>query len=360
VNVQWEDVYENTEESVRLVTDPNVLAHRGIQRKIEHYHPNEYYGIDLIIKFLIETSHKTKLRFILPHGVDCSINPLPFADIGVVEPLATVLYNNRYGYENLILNGTSGWLVHAPHPFLILVNEYRKRNLLKCEPDDSSILFFPAHSKEYSKIEISNYDEIICRKLESLNFPRNNLHISLPIHDFVTSRHLTYQQYGFKVISFGHNRDTKFLSRFMNICLRYKKVLTAEIGSHVFYVSAMGKEIDILNFGLPLRQNQINCIDGTIHNWKVDVEIESMLNMNAQEKELFSLQMLGWNPDKLQRDFWRELQVIGKVRDYIGFVEPKGMKKTIAVPRKLRRFLKMSVRYLQRGFRFLHTRKTNF
>jgi hypothetical protein len=111
-----------------------------------------------------------------------------------------------------------------------------------------------------------------------------------------------------------------------------------------------------MDFGLPLRQNQINCIDGTIHDWKSDVEIESMLNMNAQEKELYSLQMLGWNPDKLQRDFWRELQVIGKVRDYIGFIEPKGMKKTIAVPRKLRRLIKMSVRYLQRGFKFLHTR----
>lgn len=310
------------------------LGHFSL-RNVEVFLPNEYYGLDLIVKKFIGLDQKTSLKFGIPHGVE--IGDAKFANVyGYRTNLSTLTYNNPIGLRNIVNQNVPGRRIPAEHPFLILTGMMRSFGMLNDKKIKDATLFFPAHQSVGFDFINKNYDIEICMKLDSLRAIEGEVEISLPFLDIELGRHLTYEKFGFNVVSSGHYKDSKFLSRFINLTTSYKRVASAEAGSHLIYGAALGCRTEFWHLGMPLIQQ----IDSSRHKnnpYEIDPTIKALFQPGKQIDYVQASQLLGGSGAPISQSYWLWLQKSSVRRDRYSFVELEGNKKKIAIPQALRR-----------------------
>ena len=308
----------------------------------EIFLPNEYYGLDLIVKKFLGIAPATPLKFGIPHGVE--IGDAKFGNVyGYRINLGTITYNNTIGYNNIVKHKVSGRRIYIEHPFLLLLEMMQSLNLLSQKAHREATLFFPAHRDKTHNFVNKNYDEDICSKLMSRREKEGEIEVSLPLLDFEIGRHKKYESYGFKVVSSGHRNDPKFLSRFINLVTSYKQIASAEVGSHLVYSAATGTKTIFWNLGLPLVQLADDKKSLT-EPYELDSSVRELLNEGQIIDKEIAMKLLGWRGTPPTRISWQKLYRSSAISDFIGFVEQKGEKKVFSAPRVFQRYLARLIR----------------
>ena len=315
-------------------------------RNVEVFLPNEYYGLDLIVKKFIGLSGETSLKFGIPHGVE--IGDAKFANVyGYKTNLSTLTYNNSIGLRNIVNHNVPGRRVPAEHPFLILIEMMSSLGMLSNKKIRNATLFFPAHQSVGFDFINKDYDKEICMKLDSLRSTEGEVEISLPFLDIELERHLTYEKFGFKVVSSGHYKDSRFLSRFINLTTSYKRVVSAEAGSHLIYSAAVGCSTEFWNLGMPLIQ-QIDSDRHISEPYEIDPIIKELFQPGKRIDHIQASQLLGFTNTPISQSYWLWLQKSSVRRDRYSLIELEGNARKIAIPQALRRPLVTSLKRVAR------------
>jgi hypothetical protein len=303
----------------------------------EIFLPNEYYGLDLIVKKFIGIDPATPLKFGLPHGVE--IGDAKFGNVyGYRINLGTITYNNEIGYQNIVKYKVPGRRIYIEHPFLLLLEMMHSLNLLSQKAQREATLFFPAHRDKTHNFVNKKYDEDLCSKLMSRREKEGEIEISLPLLDFEIGRHKKYESCGFKVVSSGHRNDPKFLSRFINLVTSYKQVASAEVGSHLVYSAATGAKTIFWDVGLPLVQ-PVDDKKSLTAPYEIDSSVRELLGEGQIIDKEMALKLLGWRGTPPAQISWQKLYKSSAIFDFSGFAEQKGENKTLCVPRVFQRFV---------------------
>ena len=99
----------------------------------EIYFPNQYYGIDLIIKNMLQIPANKSLKFALPHGIEMGINLGPGSMLGERSHLSTFIYNNEFGLSNILQDRLKGCRFQFVHPILIIDRLMKSNGLMNYE-----------------------------------------------------------------------------------------------------------------------------------------------------------------------------------------------------------------------------------
>ena len=322
----------------------NELGFSLSPRSNEVFFPNEYYGLDLIVKAFLELGQERSLKFGVPHGVELGDDRVGNV-YGLGTVLSTLTYNNPIGLKNLITNRVPGWKIPAEHPILLLRNLMEDLQLLHHNPIKNATLFFPAHLQEGVNFEDKLYDKYICSKLSLLRTVKHDIEISLPGVDIQLNRHLVYEAAGFNVVSSGHIFDPYFLSRFTNLVTSYKEVATAEAGSHLFYTAALGCRTIFWDLGLPM----VQLLAGERRNdspFEIDSAAKTLFRDKQEINRATAENYLGGTGKSISKSYWRDIHRASIIRDYWAIFEPIGEGFKLAIPRLLRRQLVSTLNFL--------------
>ena len=312
------------------------------QRNVEVFLPNEYYGLDLIVKKFIGLDQKASLKFGIPHGVE--LGDAKFANVyGYRINLSTLTYNNPIGLRNIVNHNVPGRRIPAEHPFLILIEMMRSLGMINNKKIRNATLFFPAHRNAVFDFINKDYDKEICMKLDSLRSMKGEVEISLPFIDIEMKRHLTYENFGFNVVSSGHIFDPKFLSRFINLTTSYNRIASAEVGSHLIYSAAVGCSTEFWNLGMPLVQ-QIDAAEHISDPYEIDPTTKALFQSGKRIDHIQASQLLGWTSAPISQSYWLWLQKSSVKRDRYSFIELEGNTKKFTIPQALRRLLKRTLK----------------
>jgi hypothetical protein len=338
------EIFETKEETQLKQKDLIGLSRAQNVRGIEHFAPNEYYGLDLIFKHWLGISIGKPLFFAVPHGVEIGDSQNLNLFTGR-EAVPILVYNNEIGKSNLLNYEIPGWKVQGEHGFLILLHLLKMRDQL---PHIGSarrgILFFPPHNSDTWRLEDTKFDEEICKILLEQYGSSTRVDISLPSASLRSGRSLIYGQHGFRVVSSGDFRDPKFLNRFVNLVSDYEKISTKSIGGHVFYASVMNKKVDWLGENMEdLFLTKVDDSGNQRTKTKIHPEILSVIKLLQSDMSIYqeSKKILGEN-SVLDRERWLQLQDFGKLMDKLGFIIPGNHGWKPAIPSYLRRKVKDS------------------
>jgi len=321
-------------------------------RKIELFLPNEYYGLDLIVKKFIDQDQKAPLKFGLPHGVE--LGDATFGNVyGFRTNLSTLTYNNAIGLRNIIFHKVRGRRILAEHPFLILIDMMTSLGLLANKKKRNATLFFPAHRDSTHDFINKNYDEEICMRLVLLRPKEGEIDISLPLLDIELGRHQIYEDFGFNVVTSGHRNDGKFLSRFANLVTSYSQIASTEIGSHMIYTAALGCAPVFWDFGMPSVQ-QADTDQSIADPYLIDPTMNLLFQPGKRLDISHSRSLLGSNGSPIRRDFWHYLQESSIRRDRYSFIELEGNTKKLTLPQSIRRPI---VKIIKSGFTINSSKK---
>ena len=334
---------EDSENSWDRQQDLESLGESIMPRGSEVFYPNEYYGLDLIVKGFLDLDFECSLKLALPHGVEIGDDGIGNV-FGFATNLSTLTYNNEIGLNNIVIHGVPGWRVHAEHPILLLRDIYLNHNLFLGKQSSSAILFFPAHRSRAYNFTISDYDDLICRKLLDLEKVEGKIEISLTGIDISLGRHQIYQSAGFRVVSSGDIQDPYFLSRFFNLTTQYKKVCSAEIGSHLFYSAALGCRTEFWDLGLPFVQ-QADTERSRESTYEINDKVKRLFFDKAILHKDIAEVYLGWRNVRPSKDRWTYIHNISRFLDSLGFAEPVGMLIKFSAPRRVKRFFRSYFKY---------------
>jgi hypothetical protein len=256
---------ETVEESWDMQSNLDALISRSAlkDRRYEKFYPNEYYGLDLIVKYLLEVDPRESLPFGLPHSVCFGHQPEWYV-YGKREVVKTLVYFNSLDLRVIKLKKCRGWIAQFENLFLTLLKivdfsaEYGNKSL----KNQLRAIFFPPHTNSSWGFSNNAFDENSINKLISMHSQYENIDVMLPLDSIISGRAHTYERAGFQVLSAGSTKDSKFLSRWINLVSSYQNVITANLGSHVFYSLAMGKQITWLLGKDFLPPNKIHATSG--------------------------------------------------------------------------------------------------
>lgn len=213
-------------------------------RNVERFYPNEYYGIDLVIKHLLGIEANTSLSFGLPHAV-CFGYQQGWYVYGKREKVKTLIHNNDLDLRVMRARECRGWVARLESTFSIMLKILLDSKMIVSlsSPNKSRLLYFPVHSNKEWKLNNDNHDSHIIELLLGKSNDYEKIDVMLPIDSIIAGRGVPFQQAGFKVISAGSIWDTKFLCRWINLVSNYGTISTSHLGSHLFYGLLMKREV---------------------------------------------------------------------------------------------------------------------
>lgn len=240
-----ENFFESVEESWKIQSGNLPALSRDVRpRGVERFYPNEYYGIDLIIKYLLDIDVNDSLPFGLPHAV-CFGYQEGWYVYGKREKVKTLIYNNDLDLRVMRARQCRGWIARLESPFSILLKILLESKMIVnfSSPNKSRLLYFPVHSNKEWKLSSDNHDSHIIELLLGKSNDYEKIDVMLPIDSIIAGRAVPFQQAGFKVVSAGSIWDTKFLCRWINLVSNYGTISTSHLGSHLFYGLLMNREV---------------------------------------------------------------------------------------------------------------------
>jgi hypothetical protein len=314
------------------------LSKNHVPRNSEIYLPNEYYGFDLIIKDHLKIDSEKKLYFALPHGVEVA-DYKNWNLFGKSERIGTLIFTNQLSKQNLIQNKTCGFRFHGTSPMLILFEKMRSLELLPSTLALRSALFFPTHGNPEWFLENKSYDQEVCNFLKKIYIDYEKIDVSLTASDIRQGRHKTYENNGFSVITAGDIYDPYFSSRFINNVHRYGFILTAEIGSHIFYCAAFGLRVLWCDLGLQPLQDFKNSEGEFYPKPRVFPAILEFTEfLGTPNAKTIANSFLGVRKDGFFASY-SSIHLLSRIIDFLGFLEPQGKRIKLATPRFWRRSL---------------------
>jgi hypothetical protein len=209
----------------------------------ERFYPNEYYGLDLIVKFLLDLDEETTLPFGLPHAVCFGYQPGWYV-YGKREKVKTLVYYNDLDLKVMQRRNCKGWIAKCENLFMTLL----KIMQFSIETESNAkyrngLLHFPVHSNSVWRPKSDSYDRNTIAHLKSMLSDFEIVDVILPLDSIIAGRGILYQDAGFRVISAGSVLDPKFLCRWVNLVSTYQTMSTSHLGSHVFYGLAIRRKI---------------------------------------------------------------------------------------------------------------------
>jgi len=237
---------ESVEESWEIQGNLDVLVSRSAsQSQIrEKFYPNEYYGLDLIVKYLLAVDPREPLPFGLPHSVCFGHQPEWYV-FGKREIVKTLVYFNSLDLKVMKLKKCKGWIAQFENLFLTVLkivnfsSEYGNKSV----KNQRRALYFPPHTNNSWGFSNNDFDQNSIKKLISMHSQYENIDIMFPLDSIISGRAYMYERAGFQVLTAGSIKDPKFLTRWINLVSSYENVITTNLGSHVFYSLTMGKQI---------------------------------------------------------------------------------------------------------------------
>ena len=304
-------------------------------RGIEIFYPNEYYGLDLIVKAFIGIDPEISLVIGIPHGMELGDDGVG-NNFGNGTNLSSYIYYNQIGLKNMEARSIKGWKIPAEHPLLLLISILKNLDLLKKKPLKNATLFFPAHRDEAFDFVNKDYDYEVCRALSAGFSKSKQIDVSLQISDISLGRHLIYQKHGFRVVSSGHRFDPRFLSRFVNLVTSYEQVASSEIGSHLFYTAAIGSSTVFWDIGLD--RLQVPDTQRRKENpFTLDSSIDSLFQAGHYFNQQTAEKWLGGGEKPVSKAYWSEIHHDAIKHDRFGLLQPVGQTKKLVIPGVLRR-----------------------
>ncbi len=327
-----ETFLESKRQTWELQKDLVTLAKSGRMRKVEVFYPNEYYGLDLIVKNFLNLNPKESLKFAIPHGVELNDSGLRNV-FGFNTNVSTLTYNNDIGLSNMLVHKVPGWKIKTEHPFLILKQILFERGLLDNNPTFGGVLFFPPHLAPSQNFIDDQFDAKIIQNLIENRFNRTTITVSLPSADILRGRYLLYEKYGFKVVSAGSIFDARFLNRFINLVMGYDQILTSAVGSHMVFARALKKEIRFHQIGPDLSPQTFDK-NGIVPKVVFDSYVEKFISKLEDPDSYYqALNLLGSTGELSSQELWKSIYTKSKFNDYFGFFEPCPERKKMRIPR---------------------------
>lgn len=236
----------------KLKHDLEMKTHK--LRGVEAFHPNEYYGLDLIVKNFLGLNTNSSLNFGLMHGVTYGYQHNGFL-YKRRERIPVFTFTNEIEGEILKNLQTSRTIIQLPHLFTLLASILKSSRYLATDDIKKENVFFPPHSSQNWKTEES-LDSNLLQELFARQFLPHNTSVMLPLTSIKVGRHIEYEKAGYQVFSAGHPYDSSFLFRWINLVNLHKNFITCNLGGHVFFSAFLGLnarwidtgEIDIRKF----------------------------------------------------------------------------------------------------------------
>lgn len=292
----------------------------------EIYLPNQYYGIDLIIKNLLQIPANKSLKFAMPHGVEMGINLGPQSMLGIRSHLSTLIYNNEFGLSNIMQDRLKGFRFQSVHPILIIDRLMKSNGLMNYEKNYET-LFYPAHSDSIGTFVNVRYDIEIIEGLLSQGYKPEEVTVSLIGADIVNGRNNKYEDFGFKVVSSGFNTDPFFFSRFINLASSFRSIVTSEIGSHLFFTAALGYNVKLIDLELPTIQTYRNPQSNSlVIPLTLFPKVEEFISLlGNEETQATAIEILGGAKESsFSIARLKKIHHVSIVFDIIGFLTPRG------------------------------------
>ena len=334
---------ETRKQTQDMQLDLDHLSRLQEVRGVEHFPPNEYYGLDLIFKYWLGIPPEQSLHFAVPHGVEIGDSKNLNLFTGR-EAVPILVYNHEIGRQIIDDNHIPGWKAQGEHGFLVLLHLLEMHNIFPTKNAETrEILFFPPHNSDIWKLKDSKFDENVSKTLIEQYGSANRIDISLPSASLRSGRAAVFQKHGFRVVSAGDFRDPKFLSRFVNLVSDYDHILTQTIGSHIFFASAMNKRVTWLEHDVHpemLVPTKIDSEGNLRQKTRIHPKIHAFINLLklGENTHRASLEILGQNFD-LDHEKWVDLQRFGQLMDKCGILIPKGKIWVPAIPNMFKRKL---------------------
>jgi hypothetical protein len=211
-------------------TPPKLLDTREI------FHPNAFYGNDLIYKLYAGLPVEYPLKAVLPHA-PYPPYPCPIDEVWEYELKNSLpeiwCYCNRSAqiYSKALKKvKIKKSVIPSASPFLYLLKLIKTDSFLS---ERRGTIFFPSHSSHHI-IDDTSF-EVLASKLDCLAEEYQPVTVCIYWKDFNLGRHLPFEERGMKVVSAGHIYDPRFLFRFYYLCSLHKYSCANDYGTAIFY-----------------------------------------------------------------------------------------------------------------------------
>lgn len=339
----FKHIYEKQFDTWKEQDEIERLIRPVTPRAVELFHPNEYYGVDLIVKTYCSINTRESLKLLLPHGVELG-SAGAWSTTSKREVIATHIYSNPETLKLLNSGDYQGVFIRAEHPFVLLI---RLLQNIEHEADmvhDKRILFLPGKSSLGKLLTDGNYDQ---RAIENLrNLVRiKNVDVLLPSNSIRAGRNKDYNHHGLRIITCGDTYDPKFMIRFINIVSSYSRVITNSIGSHLFYAKALGINMELIEGQelMPPVRNLENQVRPQLQLF--DSVQDFISNITSSTTANCRKQFLGDLGNN--QAAWNNIILEAKKQDFFGFREKRGGRDQLSIPRVIYR----PIRSLIKNFR---------
>lgn len=193
----------------------------------EMFNPNTWYGGAAILKNY--ANWRIPLPLVVPHGIVFSSTFKWEAEIESGLPAVYCFPDfraNSYAESGKlkVVKGASPWAY-------LLKMMPRKR-------ERKGTVVFPAHSTHHVKVIAD--DKKYAKYLAGLSPKLKPIRVCLYWRDIELGRHQPFSERGFDIVTAGHMYRENFLERLYFILMNCEYVMTPELGSHIFYATAMG------------------------------------------------------------------------------------------------------------------------
>jgi hypothetical protein len=170
----------------------------------------------------------------------------------------------------------------------------------------------------------------IIEGLLSRGYKPRDVTISLIGADIVNGRNKKYEDFGFKVVSSGFNTDPFFLSRFINLASSFRNIVTSEIGSHLFYTSALGYNVKLIDLELPTIQTYRNP-HSTVIPLTLFSEVKEFISLLGKgETHSTAIEILGGaQKSSFSIARLKKIHYISIIYDLIGFLTIRGKRSIV-------------------------------
>lgn len=200
----------------------------------EIFHPNAFYGNDLIYKEYAGLHRDYPLKIVFPHGPDVyGGNKVWTAELNTPLPVIAAYSDAQYKKYAEAIEKTriKKRIFNFASPFLYLLELIKLKGLQYPDKERKGTIFFPTHSTHHIKANINS--DLIAETLANLDGEYHPVTVCLYWKDYNLGRYAPYLKKGLQVVSAGHIYDPNFLFRFYHLCSLHHYSAGNSVGSYI-------------------------------------------------------------------------------------------------------------------------------
>lgn len=200
----------------------------------EIFHPNAFYGNDIIYKEYAGLPNDYPLKIVIPHCPDMyGLTRIWTEELSNSLPVIAAYSDIRHKKysEALQKTGIKKKIYYLASPYLYLLELIKKKGVIETQIKRKGTIFFPTHSTHHIKQNINN--EILAEALLNLEDEYQPVTVCLYWADYDHKEFYPYLQKGLRVVSAGHMYDPKFLFRLYHLFSLHRYTTSNLVGSFI-------------------------------------------------------------------------------------------------------------------------------